>query len=113
MALEPQFLDFMPHTILVYDHVGFNQYGEPSYSTGATSFQAMVEERPQMVRNSFGEEVVSTHVVYVASTERFDLNARIVLPDGSEPPIIRATAFYDEDGDIHHVGLFFGSGANG
>lgn len=111
MGLEPELLALMPHTIEVYLHEGFNDYGEPSYSTAPTLYRAMVEEKPNMVRDMFGEEVVSSHVAYVASTARIPATARVVLPDGSEPPLIRASAYYDESGDIHHINMFFGSGA--
>ena len=113
MGLETDFLEFMPHTISVYEHDGFNEYAEPSYSTTATTYSAMVEERPDVVRSAFGDEVVSSHVVYVASTARIDMTSRIVLPDGSEPPLIRSDVFSDETGNVHHVVLFFGSGAAG
>ena len=113
MSFESEFLDFMPHTITVYEFSGVNEYAEPSYSTTATTYSAMVEERPDMVRSPFGEEVVSSHVVYVASTARIPLTSRVVLPDGSEPAMIRSDVFSDEDGLAHHVVLFFGDGASG
>lgn len=113
MSFDDAFLEFMPHTISVYPHAGFNSYGEPSYSTGATTYAAMVEERPDIIRNSFGEEIVSSHVVYVNSTSRIAMTSRVVLPDGSEPSLVRSDVFSDEDGSFHHVVLFFGSGAGG
>lgn len=113
MSFDPAFLDFMPHTITVYDFASVNQYGEATFSTSPTTYQAMVEERPDVVRSAFGEEVVSSHVAYVASTGRIPLTSRIVLPDGSEPALIRSDVFSDEDGLAHHIVLFFGSGASG
>lgn len=113
MSFETEFLGFMPHTIVVYPMVSANQYAEEVHSTQGSTYRAMVEERPDVVRSAYGEEVVSSHIAYVASTERIDLSARVVLPDGSEPSLIRADIFYDEDGGIHHNALFFGSGASG
>jgi hypothetical protein len=111
MSLEPEFLDFMPHTITVYDWDGYNQYAEPSYSTVGITYSAMVEQRPDIVRAIFGDEVMASHTAYVASTSAIPLTSRVVLHDGSEPPLIRATAFSDETGEVHHVLLAFGSGA--
>lgn len=111
MSFETAFLEFMPHTITVYPFSSINQFGEETYGTG-TVYQAMVEERPNKVLNSFGEEVVSSHVVYVNSTVRIPLTSRVTLPDGSEPSLIRSDVFSDTDG-IHHVALFFGSGGRG
>lgn len=112
MSFEAEFLEFMPHTIVVYPLLSFDEYAEPTYSTAGVDFAAMVEERPDVIRTTFGDEIVSSHVVYVASTERIDLSSRVVLPDGSEPPLVRSDVFSDPDG-FHHVVLFFGSGAAG
>jgi hypothetical protein len=112
MSFESDFLEFMPHTITVYAMSGVNAYGEETYSPTGTTYRAMVEERPQVVRSAFGEEVVASHVVYIASTERIPLTSRVVLSDGSEPPVIRSDVFYDPDG-VHHVAMFFGGGAGG
>ncbi len=113
MSFEDAFLDFMPHTIVVYPLSGTNEYGEEIFSVSGTTYQAMVEERPDVVRSAFGEEIISSHVVYVASTARIELSSRVVLPDGSEPPFVRSDVFSDEDGTAHHNALFFGSGAAG
>ena len=112
MSFEAEFLDFMPHTIVVYPLTSFDDYAEASFSTSGSTFQAMVEERPDVIRSAFGDEIVSSHVVYVASTDRIDLSSRVVLPDGSEPPLVRSDVFSDDD-VFHHVVLFFVSGAAG
>lgn len=116
MSFESAFLDFMPHGITVYEHSSFNSYGEPAFSTGGSTYPAMIEERPDVIRAAFGDEVVASHIVYVNSTTRIPMTARIVLNNGStsppEPPLVRSDAFSDEDG-IHHVVLFFGGGGAG
>lgn len=114
MSLETQFLDFMPHTLYEYPLSGFNQYAEEAYSTSPNTYQCMIEERPDMVRNQFGDEVVSSHIVYVSSTSRLPLTSRYAFyaSTGDAPPVIRADAFSDETGNIHHVALFFGSGVS-
>ncbi len=112
MSFDSAFLNFMPHTIVVFPLTGFDEYAEASFSTSGSTFQAMVEERPDVIRSAFGDEIVSSHVVYVASTERIDLTSRVVLPDGSEPPLVRSDVFSDTDG-FHHNVLFFGSGSAG
>ena len=111
MAFEAEFLELMPHTITVYPVLSANTYGEPVFSTSGTTYQALVEERPQMIRSAFGEEMITSANAYVASTARIPLTSRVVLPDGSEPALVRSDVFADEDGTAHHVTLFFGSGA--
>ncbi len=112
MSFEDEFLEFMPHEIVVYPLLSFDEYADPTFSTSGTTYQAMVEERPDVIRTTFGDEVISSHVVYVASTSRIDLSSRVVLPDGSEPSLVRSDVFSDDDG-FHHNVLFFGSGAAG
>lgn len=113
MSFETAFLEFMPHTITVYPFSSVNQYGEETFGSTGTQYRCMVEERPNLILSSYGEEVVASHNVYVHATERIPLTSRVVLPDGSEPTLLRSDTYTDETGDIHHVALFFGSGARG
>ena len=113
MSFDDAFLDFMPHTITVFPLSSFNEYAEATFSTSGSTYDAMVEERPDVIRSAFGDEIVSSHVVYVASTARISLSSRVVLPDGTEPPLVRSDVFSDEDGSFHHNVLFFGSGSAG
>lgn len=111
MSFEADFLELMPHTITVYDYVSTNAYGEPTHSTTGTTYRALVEERPNFIRTAFGEEAVSSAIAYIASTSRIPITSKVVLPDGSEPGVMRSDVFSDEDGTAHHVVLFFGEAA--
>ncbi len=111
MAFESDFLELMPHSVVVYPVSSINIHGEEVFSASGSTYSALVEERPQMIRTAFGEEAIATAVAYVASTSRIPITSRVVLPDGSEPAIMRSDVFSDEDGTAHHVALFFGSGA--
>lgn len=113
MAFESDFLDLMPHTISVYALASVNQYAEPTHSTSATSYTCLIQEMPSMVLDAYGEEVVSSHTVYVASTSRIPLTSKVVMPDGSEPHLVRSDVMSDEDGTAHHIVLFFGGRSRG
>lgn len=108
MSFEADFLDFMNSTISVKAYTSFNQYGEPAFSTTATTYRAYIQEKPTEITDAFGREVISSHTIYVASTARIDITSHLDLPDGTDPNIIRSDVMYDEDG-IHHVVLFCGS----
>ena len=112
MAWDPALEELMPHTITVKAFVSVNQYGEETYSTAASTFDALVEEHPQFIRNSYGETVLASQISYTHSTSRIPITSLITLPDGSEPALIRSDVYSDEDG-IHHIVLFFGSAASG
>lgn len=111
MSFDPAFLDLMPHTITVRALSSVDSYGDPSYSTSTTSYRALVEEKPTKILNQYGEEVVASHIAYVASTARIPLTSLVTLPDGSSPDPISSSVFADEDGTAHHVVLHFGGGS--
>lgn len=113
MAFEPEFLDLMPHTISVHALASVNQYAEPTYSTSGTTYTCLIQEMPQVILDAYGEEVVSSHTIYVASTARIPLTSKVVMPDGSEPNLIRSDVMADEDGTAHHIVLFFGGRSRG
>jgi hypothetical protein len=113
MAFETEFLDLMPHTITVYPFASVNEYAEATHSTSGTSYRAYIQEMPSNVLDTYGEEVVASHTVYVASTSRIPMTSKVVMPDGQEPFLIRSDVMADEDGTAHHIVLFFGGRARG
>lgn len=113
MAFDTDFLQLMTQSIVVYDHVSHDGYGEPTYSTSGTTYSAHISEKPELVRNQFGQEVVSTHTAWLASTTTaLKATSKYVFPDGTEPNLVSLQRLYDEDG-IHHHKVVFGSGAGG
>lgn len=112
MSFDPEFLTLMPSTIQVRELFGVNDYGEPSYSTAVTRYRCLVQLQPTLVNNAQGEEVVSSHTAYVASTGTMNATALYTLPDGSTPALQSITTMFDEDG-IHHSVLHFGGGGGG
>lgn len=110
MAFESDFLTLMPSTITIQAFNSVNQYGEPTYSTGTTTYRAYIQEQPEEISDAYGREIISSHTIYVASTTRIPITSKLVLPDGTDPAIVRSDVMYDQDG-IHHVVLFCGSEA--
>jgi len=77
--------------------------GKRSYGTAA-NFDAHIEVRNDMVRNTSGEEVMSAgrcHLDshYPAVTE----SSRLTLPDGEQPSVIAVAHTYDSDGPYQTV----------
>lgn len=101
------FWDLMPDTISIYSRVSHNNYGEASYSTAAVSYRARVLDNPRWVRNQFGEIIEETNVLWVGSTANIEADVKIVLPDGTSPPIIRMERYPDQTGR-HHTKITFG-----
>lgn len=90
--------------------VGIDNYGEPSYSTAVSSYPCYETEKHKRVRNAMGEEVVSSHVVYVANAGGL-LSATdlYTLTDGSQPSVLTIENHRDETGGYHHSTIYFGA----
>lgn len=112
MAFSTKFLRLMPSTIQESALVGFDNHGDPSYSTSATSYRCLINQKPTVVRNSMGEEVVAMYTAYVASTTPLPATSLYTFPNGDTPALQSVTVNYDEDG-VHHNVLYFGGGQGG
>lgn len=100
-------LSMFSQTITVAPYVSQNSYGEPTYGT-AVSYTARVQGKMQMVRDSMGQERVSTATCYVATTAVIGPKDRLVLPSGfspASPPILSVQRQADELGD-HHIVIY-------
>lgn len=101
------FESLMPSTIVRSTRTGHTNYGAPQFSTTTTKIRARVVTKQGTVRNSEGEDVVFKTVAWAASTGVIDPSDRLVLPDGSAPPVLSIERYPDADGTHHHK-LFFG-----
>jgi hypothetical protein len=71
-----------------------DQYGNTSTGT-ATAYPAIVIQTNKLIRDREGNQVVSSCQVFLPSTVSVDPEAKITLPDGTQPVILNvATAPY-------------------
>lgn len=101
MSFEAEYLTMMPSTMLVYDFLTFDDYGDPSYSTAAVNFRCRVEYDGVIVRDQLGQDVVSNVTAYVAASTRLNELSKYVLPDGSTGVVQSIAVQFDDEG-IHH-----------
>lgn len=99
-SLDAALLDMMNETITVKTLASVNNYGEETH-TGTTTYSAYIDRSPSITRDGQGREVVASATLYVAS-ETISVTDQIVMPNGTTPPIVNVSTYYDEDGDIHH-----------
>jgi hypothetical protein len=102
VSFEAAFLTMMPETIDVYPFLGFDTYGEPSYSTGATSYRARIEFVDTVVKDQLGKDVATNITAYMASTSRLSNLDRYIFPDGSTG-IVQSISPVSDDEGIHHI----------
>ncbi len=111
MAWDDEFLELMPETITIEPVTGRDEYSARTFGT-ATSHRARVTTQVLRVLDFNGNINLSQTVVWVAPTPDAiptDVlaDARITLPDGTQPPLLSAAVVSDEDGP-HHLKLMFG-----
>ena len=79
---------------------GADEHGQPTYGT-ATTIKCRISYKQKMVRTVTGEERVSNATIYCEGDPGIDPKDRVIMPDGSTPPILKAGTFKDETGSAH------------
>lgn len=100
MTFGDEFLDLMPHHVLVEPWASQDGYGAPTFGA-AVEYQCLVQQGVKMIRDISGQERVSMTQIYLATTDAIDPRSRLTLPAGYvplKPPILAITRFSDETG---------------
>lgn len=108
--MEDDLLALMPDTIVVTTGPASRDLaGVPTYSGGGTTYAARVVYKTMHQRGGQGSwrSREGAHHAWVDSTTLFSTGCRVVLSDGTSPPIRNVQGFPDENG-MHHVKIFFG-----
>lgn len=103
MTYDPTFDEFMPLTVSWYPFNARDNYGEASYAATATAVKCRVEPSTKVIRTPTGEEKITSATLYISGVKGISPKDRLVLPDGTTPPILRVDKHYDEDGEHHEV----------
>lgn len=101
-----EFLELMPATVSIYPFASRDSYGKPAYGS-PTNYRARVLYKPVKVRAPDGQTIVARGVVWLAGTPVLSPQDKMILPDGSEPPILAIDMVPDENGP-HHDKIYFG-----
>ena len=110
MVYTSPLVDLFPQTVTHASWTGMSTdgYASPTYSTSASTFQALVIGEQRLVRTFDGIEELAVTTVYLASTSTFSALDRFTLPDTSTPELLSLETFSDEDGVAFTV-LAFGA----
>ena len=102
MALEKQFLDCSTDQIMVAPPTTMSSYGALGFSDVKQFFTAYEEPGTRLVQTAQGVQEIATSTLYVmSSSASIAIDARITLPDGRVPKIIRVDKINDEQGQHH------------
>lgn len=107
MAFGEEFIDCMPHSIVVNSFASLNGYGKPTYSTQGSTYRGLVQNKRRVIRGTDGTEKVSSARVILASTVAISITDKITLPDGTVRPVLNVDLMFDEEGQSH-VQISFG-----
>lgn len=106
----PELIGLCRQTARVAARTGVDGYGQPTFGADAT-YRVRVSGRRRLIRNSEGDEVLSTHTLYFAATPAVGAHDRITLSTGdvnsteagaTQPPILAVGKY---PGDLGRVSL--------
>lgn len=80
----------------------YDDFGNPSTGT-STSYAAIIIQRNRMVRDRFGNQVVSSCQILLPGATTVDPESTITLPDGTQPDILNVGSTPDHDTGINLV----------
>lgn len=100
MPIQPDFLELFTDTIVIEPHVGYDEYGQPTYGPPVTYpcqsqsifFRGVEKDMVQEV--PWGQ-------IFIPGDAPMSLTSRITLSDGSQPPLSGIMPAYDDHG-LHH-----------
>jgi hypothetical protein len=99
------FADWRDYTVTISPFTSYDTYGGPTYGIGVST-KCYIEMSPKLVRNSAGQEVVSSARVYVIWSSSYSVLDKVVLPDGKYPPVLRIDDFYNDKSTLELTVLY-------
>lgn len=89
------FADWLDYAISYTPWTGYDKYGAPTYGTASTIYGYRVDT-VKLVKNSAGQEVVSSHQLYIAGNINIDPLDKVVPSGASYSPILTVEHFYND-----------------
>ena len=102
MPLETQLRKLMLDIITVEPRTGIDPYTQPTYGAGV-AYQCRIEGAVRQIRMADNTVKISNTTIYLAADYGISPMDRVTLPDGTQPPILRADAGDDENGPYIQV----------
>lgn len=110
MTWNTDFEALLTQTVDIAAWVSSDEYGKVTYGS-ATTYPARIVEKLEKVVDFAGREVLSNSVVWVgaetagATLPSVNGDAKITMPDGTTPGILRVETYPDDTGN-HHVKIY-------
>ena len=89
------FADWLDYTVTYYPWTGYDKYGAPTYGTSSTIYCYRVDTS-KLVKNAQGQEVVSSHQLYIAGSVNYDPLDKFVPNGATYSPTLTVEHFYND-----------------
>ena len=89
------FADWLDYAITYTPWTGYDKFGAPTYGKATTIYGYRVDT-VKLVKNSTGQEVVSSHQLYVSGDINIDVLDSIVPSGAAYSPILTVEHFYND-----------------
>lgn len=89
------FADWLDYAVTYYPWTGYDKYGAPTYGTSSTIYCYRVDET-KLVKNATGQEVVSSHQLYIAGSVNYDPLDKFVPSGADYSPTLSVEHFYND-----------------
>lgn len=100
MAFMDDLADLFTQTVIWRALTGRDDFGKPTYGAG-TSLSARVVRKNKLIRDTNGDEVVSSAQAHINGNSDIAPDDQVELPDGDTPHILSVERFPDETGYIY------------
>lgn len=99
--------DCMWQTVVVHTFDDRNEYGKPTYNDPVTVDNSRVVYKEFWMRKPDGSEVLAKGIVWLGTYMRIGVEDKIVLPDGTDHPVLQSESYPDEM-EMNHTKVIFG-----
>lgn len=106
MAIS-EWKDCMWQTVVLHPYESRSEYGKPVYGSSTTINNSRVVYKDFWLRKKDGSEILAKGIVWLGTYVRVTVEDKIVLPDGTEHPILQSES-YPDAGEMSHTKVIFG-----
>ena len=103
MSIESNFRELFSESVTLYPPSSVDMYGKRSFSASGTTASAHYVSETVLRSDPDGRDIVEVGRSYLYGQVSVDTDYRLVLEDGSEPPILAVDFPHDQNGWHHTV----------
>jgi len=108
MAIDAELVELMVDSVTIYPYTTTDSYGKRSKGSG-TKFKCRLIYDTQLNKNNDGRDVLSSgRIITADDVSTVTVDSKLLLPDGSTPPIVSVSVISDETAVYHHAVIRFG-----